>query len=821
MFDESQIFKWKNSSDPADQERLRKVLNDCIHPQWKTTLLMEGIKSNSDIAAKLLDISVLNVNKNVEGITPLHLAIENNQYAIAKKLLARSADPNAIKSKTKETVLHLIVQKQAPEMVEFLLKSMCCQETFTNIHDNEISEKKMNHSNSSSATTILAFCNKEGQTAGHLAIICENSLGKMTTGDVVSLEMIKIMAQYAENRSMANIFDIYDKNGSFPIHSACTRGNNNANKSILLNWIINQDLKNCNVRKKHGKYRNYTPLMIAISQNNIDCVEVLCSYDNVDICDIKSKVGNCEDHKATEIEVHEANNGDYDHEDVSALYHTIYHQNIEALIILLSTILKRDNVHDWQSLKQSKNVTVEILKSLLQYDKKYRVKTAGGGSICDFINSLIGYLTCNDKNNQDKYVNFVLQLRYDLTSVMNSYVIPDNTIIMHYNLNRYMHINPKQIENNDVQNSAKVNVEMKSDESKDEKIEDIDYTRKTLVGCGIGRWVVHKKILGQGGFGTVHLGIDRKSGRTAALKFIKHEKIKRMKQLVNEIKALQSIHHENVVSLLGFNANIGTKNANFVMLALEHATNGDLFELIARVGYFEIIIVKTFFKQIIHGLKTIHRFNIIHGDLKPQNLLLNGNFQIKISDFGLCKFISADSKYNRLGGGTRGYQSPERMSNGLNIDKSSDMFSIGVILWNMINGIGKNVEPFEKATINDAKYKFIHCGEYNQFWKIHESTRMIKKLEESDLKQLKHLFLVLFNANPQNRYTTEDIYKDEWYQTVADCDDCSLQCYCRAVLTCPQTISSKIERANVCVLFCLIFQVLDAFSQLLMFKYHA
>jgi serine/threonine protein kinase len=103
-----------------------------------------------------------------------------------------------------------------------------------------------------------------------------------------------------------------------------------------------------------------------------------------------------------------------------------------------------------------------------------------------------------------------------------------------------------------------------------------------------------------------------------------------------------------------WNAMSNGKRASY--LVTEIAAQGELFQYIASLGKFPDPIARYYFLQILDGLQAIHSCGMYHGDLKPENVLLNARFMVKIADFGFAEIESADIKQFR---GTEGYMAPE------------------------------------------------------------------------------------------------------------------------------------------------------------------
>ena len=246
-------------------------------------------------------------------------------------------------------------------------------------------------------------------------------------------------------------------------------------------------------------------------------------------------------------------------------------------------------------------------------------------------------------------------------------------------------------------------------------------------------WSIHE-IIGKGAFGIVHRGTNYFTRDTVALKFIIKDESKYHKETaINEIKILKEltrISHPNVIKLeyQDYRYIYTTKDGeeyDTVLLVMEYASNGQLFDILRYSGALSDSISRTYFHRIISALKCFHQHQIVHRDLKPENILLNWRFNIKICDFGLSIIGNTENtgdgdnyntqkenenksiQINQRGRvGTRGYMAPEIL-NRKSYDESCDIFSAGVILYNLLTGRS----PFKEAKRADVKYKLLIAHE--------------------------------------------------------------------------------------------------------------
>ncbi len=204
----------------------------------------------------------------------------------------------------------------------------------------------------------------------------------------------------------------------------------------------------------------------------------------------------------------------------------------------------------------------------------------------------------------------------------------------------------------------------------------------------IGQTISHYKILeklGEGGMGVVYKAEDTKLDRTVALKFLpahlaSSEQDKA--RFVQEAKAAAALTHPNVCSIIDIQDHDGQ-----MFIVMEFVDGQTLREKIGTLSVKQSIDIGI---QIADGLAAAHEKGIVHRDIKPENIMVRKDGICQIMDFGLAKLRSASSKINRLTRegstvGTAGYMSPEQIQ-GQDVDHRSDIFSFGVVLYEMFTG---------------------------------------------------------------------------------------------------------------------------------------
>jgi serine/threonine protein kinase len=277
----------------------------------------------------------------------------------------------------------------------------------------------------------------------------------------------------------------------------------------------------------------------------------------------------------------------------------------------------------------------------------------------------------------------------------------------------------------------------------------------------IGRWYIGET-LGKGGYSWVKKGYDKKTGKPVALKFMAKADAswaeEQTKQVITEIEALKQVRHQHVMKLYAYNLNAkyptkAREKLDVVLLVLEYAPGGELFDILYYTSALEEDIARTYFRQMILGLEACHRAGIAHRDIKPQNLLLDSHFNLKLTDFGLSKVFEsdADTIMHTTYVGTRGYQAPELLLN-QPYDLACDIFSAGVVLFILLTGY----PPFEQAHKKDRWFAPLVYNDTRRFWKGHHGCAI------SNNDTVKDIIQKMLEFDPTRRITIDEIKQHPW-----------------------------------------------------------
>jgi len=187
-------------------------------------------------------------------------------------------------------------------------------------------------------------------------------------------------------------------------------------------------------------------------------------------------------------------------------------------------------------------------------------------------------------------------------------------------------------------------------------------------------------LLGRGGMGEVYRANDLLLGQTVALKFLpvqwtSHEQT--LTRFRNEVRIARQISHPNVCRVY----DIGEAEGS-TYLSMEYVDGEDLASLLRRIGRLPQDKALEIARQLCAGLAAAHDKGVVHRDLKPGNIMLDGQGQLRITDFGLAG-VAGDVKDIRSG--TPGYMAPEQRS-GQEVTARSDIYALGVVLHEVFTG---------------------------------------------------------------------------------------------------------------------------------------
>ncbi|XP_073687139.1 serine/threonine-protein kinase 17A [Garra rufa] len=263
--------------------------------------------------------------------------------------------------------------------------------------------------------------------------------------------------------------------------------------------------------------------------------------------------------------------------------------------------------------------------------------------------------------------------------------------------------------------------------------------------------VIPGKELGRGKFAVVRKCVEKSTGKAYAAKYMR-------KRRKGQDCRTEIIHEIGVLELAAacprvVNLHQVYETASEMVLVLEYAAGGEIFNqcVADRDEAFKEEDVKRLMRQILEGVSFLHRNNVVHLDLKPQNILLTSESplgDIKVVDFGLSRLVSSSQEIREIMG-TPEYVAPEIL-NYEPISTATDMWSIGVLAYVMLTGIS----PFLG---DDKQETFLNISQIN----VSYSEEELEHLDRAAIHFIKSLLI----KEPESRATAEDCLKHQWLQT--------------------------------------------------------
>src|SRR5678810_229137 len=274
-----------------------------------------------------------------------------------------------------------------------------------------------------------------------------------------------------------------------------------------------------------------------------------------------------------------------------------------------------------------------------------------------------------------------------------------------------------------------------------------------MIGSTLGNYKILEK-LGEGGQGTVYKAVDSKLGRTLVIKVLPAELTAReanLKRFEREARLASALDHPNICTIFDLNEINGIH-----YIAMQYIEGRNVRQLVnGRPLSLESALSITL--QTADALTAAHARGIIHRDIKAGNVMVTPTGQVKVLDFGLAKLL--DEEVARTSGihhteltevgipyGTATYAAPEQ-ARGDRVDKRADIFSLGVLLYEMLTGTW----PFRGKTTIDVRHAVLH-----------DPPRPIVELRSSAIPpRLQQIIDRALAKEPRDRFQNMDDFRNE------------------------------------------------------------
>jgi len=253
--------------------------------------------------------------------------------------------------------------------------------------------------------------------------------------------------------------------------------------------------------------------------------------------------------------------------------------------------------------------------------------------------------------------------------------------------------------------------------------------------------------IGRGGMADVYLARDILLDRLVAIKVLFPEYATDpafVERFRREAQSAANLNHPNIVSVYDW----GRSNNTYFM-AMEYVPGRTLAEALHDVGQITAMKAAEVGIEVAAALSFAHRGNVVHRDIKPGNILIGSNGQLKVADFGIARALgsAADSSLTQVGAvmGTAAYLSPEQAQGG-QPDPRSDLYSLGIVLYEMVGGR----VPFSGDNPVSIAYK-----------QVHEAPQPLNQLASDVPRAFEAIVARLLAKDPDLRYATAEAARDD------------------------------------------------------------
>lgn len=257
------------------------------------------------------------------------------------------------------------------------------------------------------------------------------------------------------------------------------------------------------------------------------------------------------------------------------------------------------------------------------------------------------------------------------------------------------------------------------------------------------------RLLGCGASAKVYLARNLRTGQSVAIKCFSKQRIWKgghVDQIKREISILRRLCHPNIIHLHEVLA-----SRSKIYMVLELVKGGELFDRVSNAGRLSENLCRHYFQQLIAAVGYCHSRGVFHRDLKLENLLLDENGDLKVSDFGLSAIpdqVQADGLFHTLCG-TPAYVAPEILAKKGYSAVAVDIWSCGIILFVLVAGY----LPFNDSNLMEM-YRKIYRGEF--------------RCPKWTSSELRHLIGRLLDKNPETRITVDEILAHPWFRKGLD-----------------------------------------------------
>jgi len=248
--------------------------------------------------------------------------------------------------------------------------------------------------------------------------------------------------------------------------------------------------------------------------------------------------------------------------------------------------------------------------------------------------------------------------------------------------------------------------------------------------------------------------------------FPKRKDSKCMSNFFNEERSASKLSHSNILKYHNFYQDAFVQLGKdefkeYSAIVMEYLPYGDLFDLVSQRPFSEKL-ARTLFKSILSATKYLHGQELVHLDLKLENILIDPIKGVKLIDFDACESVNSEIK-STSNKGSPGYRAPEIAKGNVEDLFAADVYSLGVVLFIMVVGTPPYNEVEKNGKLLFDKFYEVLKTDAKKFWKAHESFR------ENDgrpklTRSFKEMIEMMLKEDPKKRPTVVELEKMSWMQ---------------------------------------------------------
>lgn len=246
----------------------------------------------------------------------------------------------------------------------------------------------------------------------------------------------------------------------------------------------------------------------------------------------------------------------------------------------------------------------------------------------------------------------------------------------------------------------------------------------------IGRFKIIREIA-KGGQGTVYLAQDTQLERAVAIKLLRNTSPQQKESLLREARITSKFQHQNIVTLYDAGEHEGVP-----YLVYAYIEGETLAQILKRSGMLSLAYAARLAAGILDGLSYAHQHGVMHLDVKPANVIVAANGQPMLLDFGIARYVDNQADASDSINGTPQYMAPERI-NGQGAEFSSDIFSVGIMLYEMVTG--------KRAIDGNSVFQILHRA-------VHQKLISPSTLNSALDERLEVIILKAVSKKPEERY---------------------------------------------------------------------